>query len=60
MTANSAVFSPVSAGFLLDLLFNPEDGGDMLLLNTGKCTVLQDGTPQSKFGLFFENNYLKD
>jgi hypothetical protein len=30
-------FSPSSAGFLLNLLFDPEDGGDMFLRNISLC-----------------------
>jgi hypothetical protein len=42
--------SPASAGFLFNLLFDPEDGGDMFLRNFGLCpkyTVLQPSRPYS-------------
>jgi hypothetical protein len=32
------------AGFLLDLLFDPEDGGDMLLRNVGLCSRTQNSS----------------
>jgi hypothetical protein len=38
----------ISLGFLLLLLFNPEDGGDIFIENVGlspNCTVLQHGEP---------------
>jgi hypothetical protein len=41
---------PVSAGFLLDLFFDPENGGDMLLRNIGlslSYTAIQLRTPYS-------------
>jgi hypothetical protein len=37
-------FPPASAGFLLSLLFDTEDGGDMFFRNIGlslNCTALQ-------------------
>jgi hypothetical protein len=35
MVAEEGTFSLLSAGFLLGLLFSPEDGGNMFLQNAG-------------------------